>query len=111
MNDSFGRAPRFPATSRYSATEVTERTQPDGRRVAYLRRRFVPDPSRFVSIAEHRVVQHDRMDQLAASYLGDPELFWRLSEANGCLDPIELEALDVRLRLALPEGMAGPGDA
>jgi hypothetical protein len=102
---------RFPATSRYSATPTAEYLQPDGRRVAYLRRRFVPDPARFVAIAEHRVVEGDRMDRLAADYLGDPELFWRLSEANGCLNPIELEELDRRLRLTLPEGMAGPGDA
>ena len=99
---------RFSPTSRYASTEVAEFVRPDGTRIAYLRRRFVPDPSRFTVVAQHRVVDHDRLDRLAALYLGDPELFWRLADANGCLDPRELEALGRRLNLTLPEGMAGP---
>ena len=102
---------RFPPTSRYAATEVAEFLRPDGTRISYLRRRFVPDPSRFTVVAQHRVVEHDRLDRLAALYLGDPELFWRLADANGCLDPRELEALGRRLNLTLPQGMAGPSRA
>jgi len=102
---------RFPATSRYAEVATAERSEADGSRRVYLLRRFVPDPSRFTALMEHRVLQGQRMDQLAASYLGDPEQFWRLADANGVLDPRELEELGRRLLITLPEGAAGPGDA
>jgi hypothetical protein len=98
----------FAPTSRYATTEVAEFVRPDGTRVSYLRRRFVPDPASFAVVAQHRVIDKDRLDRLAALYLGDPELFWRLADANGCLDPRELEALGRRLNITLPQGMAGP---
>ncbi|WCM54380.1 hypothetical protein OH720_15655 [Pseudomonas sp. WJP1] len=102
---------RFPPNSRYHLTETTELTQADGHRVMYLRRRFVPDPSAFVTLQVYRVVQGDRIDRLAAAVLGDPEQFWRLPDANGCLHPLELEEPGRPVRLTLPEGMQGPGDA
>lgn len=53
----------------------------------------------------------DRLDNLAAQYLGDPELFWRLCDANSALHPEELtERVGRRLRVTLPEGIPGaPG--
>lgn len=102
---------RFPSNSRYHAVETAELLQPDGRRIVYLRRRFVPDPSRFVTLQEYRVVEGDRIDRMAAAVLGDVEQFWRLPDANGSLDPLELEEVGRRIRLTLPEGMVGPGDA
>ena len=102
---------RFPATSRYAGTEVAELTQPDGQRVKYLRRRFVPDPSRFAVVQTYRVLQGDRLDRLAANVLGDPEAFWRLADANGCLSPGELEEPQRRVVLTLPQDMAGPAES
>ncbi|MBS0587245.1 MAG: LysM domain-containing protein [Proteobacteria bacterium] len=106
MNDN-----RFPPTSRYAATDTAEVVQPDGRRIVYLRRRFVPDPSRYATMLEHRIVEGDRLDRLTAAYLGDAELFWRLADANGVMHPRELEELGRWIRLTLPEGMLGPADA
>ncbi len=100
----------FPPTSRYAATGTVEMVR-DGERIVHLRRRFVPDPSRYATLFEHRVVQGERLDLLTATYLGDPGLFWRLADANGLLDARELEQGGRRLRLTLPEGMAGPVDA
>lgn len=105
MND------RFPPNSRYHNTATAELTQADGRRLVYLRRRFVPDPAGFVTLQEYQVVEGDRIDRLAAAVLGDPEQFWRLPDANGSLHPRELEELGRRIRLTLPEGMQGPSDA
>ena len=42
------------------------------RRSVYLRRRFVPPPERFALLREHVVAAGDRLDNLAAQYLGDP---------------------------------------
>ncbi|MBC9251677.1 hypothetical protein A9179_15495 [Pseudomonas alcaligenes] len=102
---------RFPPNSRYHGSETAERVTPEGRRVVFLRRRFVPDPGRFVTLQEYRIVEGDRIDRMAAAVLGDPEQFWRLPDANGSLSPGELEEVGRRIRLTLPEGMAGLGDA
>lgn len=106
-----GAAPRFPASSRYAAVPVAHLTRADGRQVAYLCRRFVPPPGDFALLREHVVVQGDRLDVLAARHLGDPELFWRLCDANGAMRPDELtERIGRRLRITLPEGVPGVAD-
>jgi hypothetical protein len=93
----------FEPTSRYAA--VADATLPVGARlVRYKRRRFVPAPTGSV-VAEHVVVPGDRLDLLAARYLGDPTLFWKLCDAAGVLDPAELErpGAEVVVRLEVPQ--------
>jgi len=98
----------FPPTSRYHGVSIAETTTPDGRPLKYLRRRFVPPPERFETIQEHQVAAGDRLDNLAARYLGDPEQFWRLADANGALRPEQLtETVGRVLRITLPEGISG----
>ena len=36
------------------------------------------------------MVQGDRLDNITAKYLGDPEQFWRMCDANGAMRPEEL---------------------
>ena len=99
---------RFPPNSRYRGVEVAQLEVLGGAPILYLRRRFVPPPERFDLLVEHAVVAADRLDNLAAHYLGDPELFWRLCDANNALHPEELTELTGRwLRITLPEGMPG----
>lgn len=98
----------FPITSRYYAIQIVTRETPDGKEVAYLRRRFVPPPERFELIAEHVVTEGERLDNVVARYIGDPEQFWRLCDANGAMRPAELtETTGRRLRITLPEGIPG----
>ena len=100
---------RFPPSSRYHNTETATREDGDGRTIIFLRRRFVPSPERFALLSEHTVVEGDRLDNLAARYIGDPEQFWQLCDANGALRPDELtETVGRVLRITLPEGI---GDA
>lgn len=101
----------FPPNSRYYgvATATLTTTDADGnpRTLVYLRRRFVPPPERLALVQEHAVVQGDRLDNLAFTYFGDPELFWRLGDANEAIAPDELTAtVGRRLRVTLPEGVA-----
>lgn len=98
----------FPITSRYYNIERVEQETPDGRKIVYLRRRFVPPPERFDLLQEHSVAEGDRLDNIAAAYLGDPEQFWRLCDANNAIRPDELtDEVGRKLRITLPEGIPG----
>ncbi|MGW8375355.1 LysM domain-containing protein [Streptomyces sp. ODS28] len=94
-------------TSRYAqvGTAIWEPV-PDGRSVRYLLRRFCPQPEPLASLGEHVVAEGDRLDNISARYLGDPEQFWRIADANRALDPGELtRVVGRRLRITLPDGV------
>jgi hypothetical protein len=93
----------FEPTSRYAAVADGTLTV-GGRLVRYKRRRFVPVPTGSV-LVEHSGVPGDRLDLLAARYLGDPAQFWKLCDAAGVLDPAELEqpGAEVVVRLEVPQ--------
>jgi len=98
----------FPITSRYYNIERAELETADGRKIVYLRRRFVPPAERFELLQEHVVTEGDRLDNITAQYLGDPEQFWRICDANNAVRPDELtEEVGRRLRITLPEGIPG----
>jgi hypothetical protein len=97
----------FPPSSRYSGIETAKLETADGETVIYLRRRFVPRPERFALLREHVVTQGDRLDNVAAQQVGDPEQFWRLCDANRVMLPDELIEIGRRLRITLPEGLQG----
>ena len=98
----------FPAGSRYHGIDTATLEAAEGRLIIYLRRRLVPPPERFALLQEHPVTQGERLDHIAAQYLGDPEQFWRICDANGAMRPEELvEVIGRRLRITLPEGIAG----
>jgi hypothetical protein len=98
----------FPPTSRYAGIDTKMIETADGRVVIYLQRRFVPSPDNFSLLQEHVVTQGERPDNVTARYLGDPEQFWRVCDANGAMRPQELtEMIGRRLRITLPEGVPG----
>ena len=99
----------IPPTSRYYAIQRKLLELPDGTKIPYLARRFIPAPDRFADIGVHVVVQGERPDHIAFAHLGDAEQFWRLADPNGVLRPEELtETPGRRLRITLPEDIAGP---
>ena len=105
-------AQQFPANSRYHGVEMATLERADDELVIYLQRRFLPSPDRFATLQEHTVTQDERLDNIAAHYLGDPELFWRLCDANNALHPDGLTArMGRRLRITLPEGIPGVPNA
>ena len=99
---------KFPANSRYHSTGVATLESSEHEPIAYLKRRFVPATERFAVIQEHTVVESDRVDNLAAQYLGDPELFWRLCDANGVMRPNELtDQAGDKVAITLPVDVPG----
>jgi len=101
----------FPITSRYSGIDTAKLETPTGKTIVYLRRRFVPSPERFALLQEHTVTEGDRLDNITAHYLGDPEQFWRVADANNAMNPTDLvqqpENINRKLRITLPEGIPG----
>jgi hypothetical protein len=98
----------FTPSSRYYGIGTNTLDLAGGATIVYVLRRFVPPPENFQLLQEHTVVQGDRLDNLAAQYLGDPTLFWRLCDANRAMRPDDLTATVGRvLKITLPEGIAG----
>lgn len=99
----------YPITSRYYGVEMVEVTLLNGKTVVYLRRRFVPSSDRFQLLQLHTVTEGERLDNITARYLNDPEQFWRVCDANNAMRPQELtERIGRQIRITLPEGITGP---
>jgi hypothetical protein len=104
----------FPPDSRYYGSSTLSYTAPNGQTVSYLARRFVPQPgaANYATVARHTVQQGDRLDLLAAKYLGDPLLSWLLCDANGAIRPETLVATPGRvLNITMPRGIPGGANA
>jgi len=94
----------FEPTSRYYALETATYATPDGRVVAYKRRRFLPRREEMPLLVEVTVTEGDRLDLIAARTLGDPEQFWRVCDANDAMNPLDLTAEPGRtLRVPVPQ--------
>lgn len=89
----------FDRDSRYAKLPVKQTTDAQGRTVAYVGRRIVPDRT---PAAEVTVQPGDRLDLLANRVYGDPRQNWRIRDANP--DP----SMDVLPDLPLPEPDAPP---
>jgi hypothetical protein len=104
----------FPPDCRYQGSGTLTYSAPDGQSITYLARRFVPQPGapNFATVARHTVRQGDRLDLLAAKYLGDPLMFWLICDANGAIRPDQLaETPGTVINITLPQGVPGGANA
>lgn len=90
----------FNTTSRYYDIETAKFVTSDGRQISYVCRRFLPIANPSV-LAIHTVAEGERLDNITARYLGDPEQFWHLCDANKAMHPQELTAKIAR-KLIIP---------
>jgi len=100
----------FPTDSRYYNSATLQYTAPNGQVIAYLARRIVPQPGtpNYATVAQHVVKQGDRLDLIAAKYLGDPLMFWLLCDANGAIRPNSLIATPGSVvAITMPQGVPG----
>jgi hypothetical protein len=104
----------FPTDSRYYGSTTLQYTAPSGQVITYLARRFVPQPGapNYATVATHTVVNSDRLDLIAAKYLGDPLMFWLICDANGAIRPTDLlETAGRVLNITTPQGVPGAPSA
>ena len=84
----------FDKTSRYFGTETSTAPLDDGaggsREARFAKRRFIPPAEGALTLVEHTVAQGERLDNIAARYIGDPTQFWRVCDANNAMRPNEL---------------------
>jgi hypothetical protein len=89
----------FATNSRYAKLGTYSVTLRDGRVVTATR--LWQSPAQLPLAGYHTRVAGDRLDLLAARYLQDPTLFWKLCDANGT--PVAA-ALEARPLIGIPLG-------
>ena len=87
--------------SRYENVLTESYTDPSGAVVRYKRTRFIPPtPARAATV----VNQAERLDHFAHRVFQDPELFWRICDANDAMSPPDLADPGRLLKIPAAEG-------
>jgi hypothetical protein len=96
----------FSPSSRYANVAIGQYKLANGDvPIAYVLRRFIPQARDIPLATRHTVSAGDRVDLLAAHYLGDVELTWRVADANAVADMLEVTATPgLRIVIPLPPG-------
>jgi hypothetical protein len=81
----------FPPTSRYHGIPAATHVNADGTMDSYRSR----------VLQQHVVTQGERLDHIAFRYLGDPEQFWRVTDANTEMNPDHL-TVPIGRRIDIP---------
>jgi hypothetical protein len=102
----------FAMGSRYGGLPVLKYDDAYGNELAYVSRRFLPPGDAFDLLLLHTVVQGERLDNVTAEYLDDPQQFWRVCDANEAMSPFDLVAEPGEtIRITLPQGVPGNQNA
>lgn len=102
----------FPPNSRYYTVALRARMAADGTNETFVGRRIIPAMERFRALDRHRTKTDDRIDGVAAASYGDPELYWRICDANGDAEPADATNPAGRLLvIPLPLEIADDGNA
>jgi nucleoid-associated protein YgaU len=80
----------FDPSSRYHALANAEYVTPDGERLTYRKRRFLPQPAPHSTDRVAVVRAGERLDAIAARTLGDPLQYWRIADAGNAMNPFDL---------------------
>lgn len=100
----------FQPTSRYYGLQTKSLETNDYKKATYVERRFISQPDEYQLLQEHTVRQNDRLDNIAHQYIGDPEQFWRICDANAVMHPNELtENIGDTIKITMPQGVSKSG--
>jgi len=98
--------------SRYAGLPVLKWTDSSGAEVAYVSRRFLPSGDEFDLLLLHTVLEDERLDNITAKYLDDPQQFWRVCDANEAMSPFDMTAqVGQTIRITLPQGIPATKNA
>jgi hypothetical protein len=98
----------FGPSSRYAKVAIGRYQVSTDESVPYVLRRFVPQGRDIPLVTRHMVRAGDRVDVIAAHYLGDAELHWRIADANLATDLLDLTASPgTRIAIPFAPGTAG----
>jgi hypothetical protein len=98
----------FSPSSRYYNIAVVSLPMNNEESIPYIKRRFVPQADNFATLQLYTVKQSDRLDNVAYQFIGDPEKFWQICDANNELNPGEItEQPGNTIRITLPQGIPG----
>ena len=100
----------FPTDSRYYGVRRAAIHRAQRAEHPVSQRRIVPQPGapNYATINQYTVQQGDRLDRIAAKYLGDPLMAWLICDANGAMAPWELvETPGTVLAITTPQGVPG----
>jgi hypothetical protein len=92
----------FSPGSRYERVPTAVHVDRDGRQRPYVLLRTFPPAA--PTQQQHEFAEHERLDLVAWRFLGDPEQFWRICDANRTLQPATLEVVGRRLRIPVVVG-------
>jgi hypothetical protein len=94
----------FEHTSRYYNLDTAQLTTTDGRKIAYKRRRFLPQGKDMPVLVEVIINDGDRLDLITSRTLGVGEQFWQVCDANNAMNPDSLTAEPgQRIRVPVPQ--------
>ena len=93
----------FDRRSRYYELENLHYGEDRGRPIVFKSRRFLSRDETRPVLWKVEVNDNDRPDLLAARTIQQSELFWRICDANGVMDPFELtERAGKKIRILMP---------
>jgi hypothetical protein len=87
--------------SRYEKVPEAVLVDANGRVIRYKTTRYIVDP---LALVGHRVLNGERLDQIAWQNFRDAERFWRICDANRALWPEDLLEEAAILRIPASEG-------
>ena len=87
----------FDQTSRYEKCKDAKIQTEDERTITYKKRRFLPSAEKMQIQYMVNVVAKDRLDNISAKTISDPEQFWRICDANNAMNPEELVSTPGRI--------------
>ena len=90
----------FTNGSRYKNMPTYETTDSKGRKVKAV---VLPIPTEPAPAGEHKLFEGQRLDHLAAQYLGDPTAFWRICDVNNVMHPDELTVIGEPILIPIKE--------
>jgi hypothetical protein len=105
----------FSSTSRYSKSDTSVLTTDSGKQITYINRRLLPPlpttsyPSSNSLSADVEnltitVAAGDRLDNIAARTIGDPEQYWKICDVNDSMHPLDLTLTSGRIILISTSG-------